>query len=715
MASRITRGAAAKEATLLASTAKDPVPQQLSSPPSTRVSTKKKATPMNKAAANKTTAKKGAVKKNPTNKGSREATTQTHQVAATQSPATTHAREPLKYPAIVKKRKRPAAGPKIKEDPNELPHNLGKAFVPSNSGVKEEAVEDLEPPSKKRAIKSAPAQEQKADNATQHVEKPEDIQKTDSIDKPAKSPRKKSAKTKDNPYGLTPGVTPYPDWSHPTPEECYEVNDLLTKLHGKQGAPPKIPPPSLTITGCGEVPSILDALVRTLLSGNTTGRNSGRAMAGLVAKFGTLKEGIGKGSLDYNAIRRAPLEDVIDAIKEGGMQKKKGMYIKMLLDIVYEENKTRRDALVTAKDVDGAAAPKGAENETKEQKDAEIVRAEDHVLSLDHIHHLEKDDAITTMTKYPQIGVKTAACVVLFCMRIPCFAVDTHVFRLSRWLGWIPPNIGADPITTFRHLEVMIPDELKYSLHQLFIKHGKACPRCRAITGPNSEGWDEGCVIDHLVKRTGPMKEGLPRGKGVKGKKPKKTDDSEEDEELEEEALGDEDLDEEDDTGDAGKKAKEKGAKRQAKAGLTKAPTAPKTVLKAKPQANMKATRKAKNSKKLAENEEDPEEEVMDDEDAAMEDVANDIQDGFPKTKAKVGAAKASKRKAKVVPTNGRNNKAQAKTPRGKVAKDVEVENDILDSDSELSEAPPEESIGEKVEPKVQPKAKKATAKKGKK
>ncbi len=679
MAPRVTRGAAAKEATLLASTAKDPVPQQLLGPPSTPVSIKKKA------AAKKTTAKRGAAKKVPVNEDNGEATTQPHQVATTQSPATTQNREPLKYPAIVKKRKRPAAGPKYKEDLTELPHNLGKDFAPNNSGVKEEVVEDPERPSKKREIENTPAKEQKAHDVAQHVEKTEDIHKTDSI---VKSPRKKSAKTKDNPYGLTPGVTPYPDWPHPTPEECYEVNELLTKLHGKQGAPPKIPPPSLTITGCGEVPSILDALVRTLLSGNTTGRNSGRAMAGLVANFGILQDGIGKGSLNYNAIRRAPLEDVIDAIKEGGMQKKKGMYIKMLLDIVYEENKTRRDALISAKDMDESAAPQGAENETNEQKYAEIVRAKDHVLSLDHIHHLEKNDAITTMTKYPQIGVKTAACVVLFCMRIPCFAVDTHVFRLSKWLGWIPPDVGADPISTFRHLEVMIPDVLKYSLHQLFIKHGKACPRCRAITGPNSEGWDKGCVIDHLVKRSGPMKEGLPRGKGMKGKKGKKLDDSEEDEELEEEALADEDLDGEGGTGDVGKKAKGKEVKGKVKATPTKTTTVPK----AKPKANMKATRKAKPSKKPTENEEDLGEEFMDDEDAAMEDVANDIQDDLPKTKSKVGAVKASKGKAKAGPANGRSTKAQAKAPKGKQEQDKEIEDDFFDSGSELSEVPPEES-----------------------
>ena len=632
MVTRVTRRAAAAEAvkdaaskaTALTPAAKDPSPQQLSSPPGTSAP-KRKPAPTEKAT---------------TKKDEGETPIQTN---PTRGRATT-----------VKKRKRVAA-PKVEEDPNELPHNLGKAFVAGDVGVKGEVGEDIEPSPKKRSTKKASEQEHQAKDAVQTMDK------AASTDSPSKSPRKKSAKTKDNPYGLTPGVTPYPDWPHPTPEECYEVNDILTKLHGKQGAPPKIPPPSLTITGCGEVPSILDALIRTLLSGNTTGLNSGRAMKGLVAKFGTLQDGIGKGSLDYDGIRKADLEEVIDAIKEGGMQKKKGMYIKKLLDIVYEENKARRDTLVTAKEADESAAPRGAENETSEQKEAEITRADDHVLSLDYIHHLEKDEAITTMTKYPQIGVKTAACVVLFCMRIPCFAVDTHVFRLSKWLGWIPPNVGADPITTFRHLEVMIPDELKYSLHQLFIKHGKACPRCRAITGPNSEGWDEGCIIDHLVKRTGPMKQGLPRAKGSKGKKGKKTDDSEAEES--EEPLSDDDFDaEEEKEEDVGKKVKGKGSTGKKVKGKTKVgPVKVVKITKEKPKGKAKAKGKGKNGKKLVE-EDVSEQEAMDDEDAAMEDVANDVLADLPKAKGKTGPAKVPAGKAKASPANGVNTKANTKS-----------------------------------------------------
>jgi DNA-(apurinic or apyrimidinic site) lyase len=76
---------------------------------------------------------------------------------------------------------------------------------------------------------------------------------------------------------------------------------------------------------------------------------------------------------------------------------------------------------------------------------------------------------------------------------------------MCKWLGWVPPK--ANEISTFAHCQVRVPDELKYSLHQLFFRHGRECVRCRASTGQGAKGWAEGCVIDHLVTRTGARKE----------------------------------------------------------------------------------------------------------------------------------------------------------------------------------------------------------------
>lgn len=423
-----------------------------------------------------------------------------------------------KLPTIPKKsqgkRKRNAA--KV-EDSDELPHNLGKIVAVEQSIIKEDP--DLstnddfnEQPRAKRTITQITSKKEEIGDFKATAEQ----SVTTNISEKAPS---KSRKRKANPYGFTPGVTPFPDWPHPTLKECQEVNDLLSQVHGVHAAPAAIPPPSLTVSGCGEVPSVLDAMLRTLLSAATAGSNSDLAMQGLISTFGVLKEGIGKGSVDWNAVRRADQKEVFKAIERGGLGDSKSKYIKAILEMVYEENQSRRDALLQAQETANPdVAPKGAENETPAQKAVEIIRADQHVLSLDHFHALETNDAMEAMMRYPGIGVKTASCVTLFCLRRPSFAVDTHVFRFLKWLKWVPATVKNE-IAAFNHVEVRVPDELKYSLHQLFIKHGKTCPRCRAATGEGCEDWDKGCIIDHLVERTGKRKGLLAEKKAPKEEK----------------------------------------------------------------------------------------------------------------------------------------------------------------------------------------------------
>ncbi|KAF2447277.1 base excision DNA repair protein [Karstenula rhodostoma CBS 690.94] len=387
------------------------------------------------------------------------------------------------------------------DDINELPHNLGKfpQLSPSEENL------DSEPPAKKSRT-SVPKK-----IVTPKIESVQDV-----IDKAtgiADSPAKKSKKT--NNYGVVSGTTPYPDWPHPTHEECEEVTRLLSSVHGEVKAPEVVPPPSLEVTGCGEVPSVLDALIRTLLSAATTGTNSRRAFQGLVKRFGILEEGIGKGSVDWNKVRLADQKEVFEAIKSGGLADSKSKYMKGILQMVWEENQDRKAKLAASSE-----SVAGSTNEPQEEKDAEISKAENNVLSLDHYHLLSTDEAFKELTKFPGIGAKTASCVTLFCLQRPSFAVDTHVFRLCQWLGWVPPpghpallppgkkgKLGQPTRDrTYAHCEVRIPDHLKYPLHQLFIKHGKTCPRCRANTSETYGDWKKGCVIDHLVKRTGVRK-----------------------------------------------------------------------------------------------------------------------------------------------------------------------------------------------------------------
>ena len=421
---------------------------------------------------------------------------------------------------------------KVESDEDEYvdaPHNMGGSARTEDDEETEKEEEEL-PSAKRRSTKKPTAKQGKAQTSSQSAARTIKDQKdaeravvqlaTVKRKIAEENERREKAtasgkKTKSDTYGLMEGETPFPRWKHPTAEECQEVHDILLKKHPDcHPQPQTIPPPSEFVAGCGEVRSILDALVRTRLSASTTGRNSNAAYQGMVKRYGLIKSGVGKGSCDYNAVRKAPVQDLFYAIKNGGLAVSKSADIKALLDIVYEDNQERRKQLLAAKG-NSAKGPKGADIENEEQKAAEIKLAEDENLSLDHFYTLPTYDAIYKFMTFPGIGVKTAACVAMFCMQRPCFAVDTHVFRLSKWLGWVPPpeekikgekNVDRD--TTFSHLEVRMPDHLKYMLHQLFLKHGKTCQRCRGATGETSEGWEDGCVIDHLVERTGPRKGG---------------------------------------------------------------------------------------------------------------------------------------------------------------------------------------------------------------
>ncbi|KAL1959163.1 hypothetical protein VTO42DRAFT_2668 [Malbranchea cinnamomea] len=395
-------------------------------------------------------------------------------------------------------RKGPAAGVDsgYSNEAVELPHNLGRVRV--RQSITSTPVIETED-CIASGIRSGHSSHEFVTDVENYITP--DIKIEDEVSVATATSRKagnKTPKVPRAPYGLTPGVSPFPDWPHPTPEECEEVNRLLSEQHREVRAPAAIPPPSLTVSGCGEVPSILDALLRTVLSGATTKGNSDKALEGLVSRFGVTDKGIGKGSVNWDKVRQASLEDVEQAIKAGGLARIKSKNIKLILDMVYEENLKRREQLRKTKQRRNSSS---AMSETDKYEAAEL---EDDLLSLNHLHCMSKDEAMLEFVKYPGIGVKTAACVILFCLQRPCFAVDTHVFRLSRWLKWLPPqDKRVDEITAFRHLDVKVPDHLKYSLHQLFLEHGKTCQRCRASTRDYSE---VRCPLDHLVERTGKRK-----------------------------------------------------------------------------------------------------------------------------------------------------------------------------------------------------------------
>lgn len=256
--------------------------------------------------------------------------------------------------------------------------------------------------------------------------------------------------------------SPYPNFGRPTPEEALEVFNLLSNAHPEGKGTFRRKPPSESNNAaktCASVPNVIEALIDTILSQNTSAKNSSRAKLSLDDAF---------GRNNFAAIASAPRDDVIEAIRSGGLANKKAATIQNVLHAIkarHGEYSLQHLAALT-EDEDGHG-----HGTTKRMADEEIMKE---------------------LISYDGVGPKTASCVLLFCLGRDSFAVDTHVFRLSKLLGWVPSK--ADRVLAQAHLDLKIPNELKYGLHVLMIQHGRICRGCKK---PDSAG---DCVLKTYIK-----------------------------------------------------------------------------------------------------------------------------------------------------------------------------------------------------------------------
>ncbi|MFL5806309.1 MAG: endonuclease III domain-containing protein [Roseiflexaceae bacterium] len=175
----------------------------------------------------------------------------------------------------------------------------------------------------------------------------------------------------------------------------------------------------------------LDELILTILSQNTSDRNSGRAYHMLRAKYPA-----------WEQVLAAPLPELYEAIKPAGLGNIKAPRIQNTLHTIL----ARRGRL-----------------------------------SLDFLDELTLEEAKHWLTSLDGIGPKTAACVLLFALGKPALPVDTHVHRVAKRLGLIGPKVGADAAHAL--LESALPPETIYPFHIDMIQHGRlVChaqrPRC---------------------------------------------------------------------------------------------------------------------------------------------------------------------------------------------------------------------------------------------
>uniref|UniRef100_A0A7N0VFD2 HhH-GPD domain-containing protein n=1 Tax=Kalanchoe fedtschenkoi TaxID=63787 RepID=A0A7N0VFD2_KALFE len=274
------------------------------------------------------------------------------------------------------------------------------------------------------------------------------------------------------------GGEPYPFHSSPTSEECWSVRGDLLALHGfpqqfvkyrnlRRELPPLEPKASRVevneVECCGnglidkcaddetERESVLDGLVSIMLSQNTTDANARKAFVSLKSAFP-----------EWEHVLAAESKSIENAIRCGGLAVTKAAAIKNLLSLLLEKRGR---------------------------------------LCLEYLHGLSIDEVKAELSQFKGIGPKTIACVLMFNLQLDDFPVDTHIFQISKAIGWVPEN--ADVKKTYLHLNRRMPNELKFDLNCLLFTHGKLCNKCSGRGGrlpKKVEAGETSCPLLKYIK-----------------------------------------------------------------------------------------------------------------------------------------------------------------------------------------------------------------------
>jgi endonuclease III len=206
-------------------------------------------------------------------------------------------------------------------------------------------------------------------------------------------------------------------WKRPPKRRVRAIRDRLRELYGRPINEPHGHP--------------IAELVRTVLSQNTSDTNRDVAYARLRERFPLWEE-----------VRDAPVEDVIEAIRPGGLANIKGPRI--------------QEALRELPDEGGQP-------------------------TLDWLAGAPREEALEFLTSIPGVGRKTAACVLMFALGQPEIPVDTHVHRVGGRLGLFRP--GASFSEEHDDMIRLVDPEDAYEFHINLITHGRRVCRSRPRCG----------------------------------------------------------------------------------------------------------------------------------------------------------------------------------------------------------------------------------------
>lgn len=171
-----------------------------------------------------------------------------------------------------------------------------------------------------------------------------------------------------------------------------------------------------------------ETLVLTVISQNTSSRNTSRAFENLSKKFKIRPEPLSK----------ADVAEIEEALKVAGLYRNKARTIKKLANIVLENSNG----------------------------------------NLNFIFETPLEEARAKLLELPGIGPKTADVVLLFSANKPTLPVDTHVDRVSKRLKLVDAKADYEDIR--KGLQFLFSPKDYYAVHVLLILHGRKYCRARS-------------------------------------------------------------------------------------------------------------------------------------------------------------------------------------------------------------------------------------------
>ena len=219
-----------------------------------------------------------------------------------------------------------------------------------------------------------------------------------------------------------------PAWKRPPARRVRAVRDRLRLVYG--------------IPGWAAHGHPIAELILTVLSQSTNDRNRDVAYLRLRERFVTWEE-----------VRDAPVDELEEAIRPGGISKVKSARIKSILQAISSAG----DDFARGPIRRGGCRAGG--------------RRRRRGLSLDGLAEISVPQAQEYLTALPGVGRKTAACVLLFALGMRDVPVDTHVSRVGTRLGLFRPKAPFEEM----HDEMLAitPAGQELEFHINLLRHGR--------------------------------------------------------------------------------------------------------------------------------------------------------------------------------------------------------------------------------------------------